>query len=169
MVDRGAGERGGAGPEEEKEDAAEAIVEDAAPKVDPECYLCAMSLTGDQLRCAKCKRATYCGRSCQKKHWQGGHREECTANPMVHIPKADYDAYVNSLGNNLDAHVHLCTVSRHDPELQALVAGCGYSIGPENEIIRVHEILQALVAFDEDSIDNLAKLFQDPSHVEQPW
>ena len=29
-------------------------------------------------RCARCKRASYCSKECQVKHWKSGHKEECT-------------------------------------------------------------------------------------------
>ena len=42
---------------------------------------CGKELSADPdewLKCGRCKRAYYCDRSCQKRHWkQGGHKQEC--------------------------------------------------------------------------------------------
>ena len=29
------------------------------------------------MRCTRCRRRTYCSKSCQKAGWQGGHKQEC--------------------------------------------------------------------------------------------
>merc|ERR1712080_803698 len=29
------------------------------------------------LKCARCKLAFYCGPTCQKNHWEAGHKEQC--------------------------------------------------------------------------------------------
>ena len=46
---------------------------------------CGKELPGDpalRKRCARCKQALYCDRTCQKKHWQeGGHRKACVELP----------------------------------------------------------------------------------------
>ena len=50
---------------------------------------CGKELSGDpalRKRCARCKQALYCDRTCQKKHWrEGGHREECVEPPCCTI------------------------------------------------------------------------------------
>ena len=46
---------------------------------------CGKPLVGDardKNRCTRCKQAWYCGRACQKKHWnEGGHKKECEEPP----------------------------------------------------------------------------------------
>ena len=32
---------------------------------------------GKYKSCSKCKRVKYCSSDCQKKHWKGGHKQEC--------------------------------------------------------------------------------------------
>jgi len=50
---------------------------------------CGKELSGDpalRKRCARCKQALYCDRTCQKKHWrEGGHREACVEPPCCTI------------------------------------------------------------------------------------
>ena len=50
---------------------------------------CGKQLSADpdeRLKCARCRRAYYCDRSCQKKHWkQGGHKHECEEPPCCTI------------------------------------------------------------------------------------
>ena len=38
------------------------------------------------LKCARCKRVSYCGTRCQKAHWKAGHRGECTPPPLPSLP-----------------------------------------------------------------------------------
>ena len=50
---------------------------------------CGKELPGDpalRKRCARCKQALYCDRTCQTKHWrEGGHREACVEPPCCTI------------------------------------------------------------------------------------
>ena len=40
---------------------------------------CGKQLTAEYKTCAQCMRASYCGRACQKQHWNlGGHKHACT-------------------------------------------------------------------------------------------
>ena len=40
----------------------------------------------EQSRCGKCKRAFYCNRTCQKRHWgRGGHKDACKEPPCCII------------------------------------------------------------------------------------
>ena len=38
---------------------------------------CGVVLSAPLLRCSKCHRVCYCGRSCQTQAWKAGHKREC--------------------------------------------------------------------------------------------
>ena len=47
---------------------------------------CGKPLPGQCKRCNRCRRAWYCDRACQKKHWkEGGHRKACVEPPCCTI------------------------------------------------------------------------------------
>ena len=47
---------------------------------------CGRTLVSSKNRCGGCKRAFYCARACQKKHWkEGGHRRACQEPPCCTI------------------------------------------------------------------------------------
>ena len=48
--------------------------------------LSANAVEQSEFRCGRCKRAFYCGRTCQKRHWgRGGHKEACVEPPCCTI------------------------------------------------------------------------------------
>ena len=65
----------------------------ATSAAQPAARVCAWAGCGKQLpadpaeqsRCGRCKRAFYCNRSCQKKHWKEGHKHACEEPPCCAI------------------------------------------------------------------------------------
>ena len=54
--------------------------EAAAPAAAPApfvCGECRTEVSTRKLTCARCKRAHYCGKTCQRRAWVGGHRRVC--------------------------------------------------------------------------------------------
>lgn len=50
----------------------------------PTCVQMAHDVKGLRVkRCARCKRATYCCKACQKDHWRAGHKQACVAMPST--------------------------------------------------------------------------------------
>ena len=48
------------------------------------CACCQKCALGYKLhRCSRCKRAHYCSRECQSKHWKRGHKRECKPSPTA--------------------------------------------------------------------------------------
>ena len=48
----------------------------------PCCACCGKSAEYKRLFCGKCNIAVYCGKQCQKLHWDEGHRELCGEQKM---------------------------------------------------------------------------------------
>ena len=42
------------------------------------CAQCLKKLGTNALQCSKCKTVSYCGRDCQRAHWDAGHKKECS-------------------------------------------------------------------------------------------
>jgi hypothetical protein len=47
------------------------------------CAVCGEA--GASSYCAACRKASYCSRSCQKRHWRSGHKADCTQDCVVLI------------------------------------------------------------------------------------
>ena len=45
-----------------------------------ECVMC-FAKHVKLMRCKRCKRVEYCGRTCQKTHWKNEHKFICESNP----------------------------------------------------------------------------------------
>ena len=61
------------------EPAVEAVELPQPPPAAERCSLCGEAVAAPApARCARCHTTVYCSRSCQGRHWLGGHREECT-------------------------------------------------------------------------------------------
>ncbi len=59
-------------------DTATATKKASPPPLERVCANCDTRGTKGFLQCGKCKTAKYCSRTCQREHWEGSHKRDCT-------------------------------------------------------------------------------------------